>query len=862
MGYKFQSAITTIKLLSVFCCVMFVLAACGEDSPFNELFGEESSSSSKPKRKKGDDTVSTTESTSSSFGAQSNSSLSSQGTPSGSSQPFGNSFSNGNSSGGVTNTPQSQQFISNKYDGQYSLEFFRISVNANGEAVPQPIHVGLDSFSIDQGKATFSFLHQGQRTSISGEVNANGEISVQATIGSSPINVRGRIIENDTVAGTQVRGFVTGEYTYVDSSTSERINGVFRGVRYVDGGATVDSASVDNSQQSNSSNDLTNDFFTPTPSNNTTNGGNSSNSNTSSSNNKGLTQKPAPIKQGDVVSVHLSDSLGIRLVLNNSIKMTTFNTGLESQMVPFVNERHAKILDTLNVFDSDILCLQEVWDVSMRNELVNGLQSRFPHAYYFDPSSGNSSFEAGGRNGLLLLSKLAFEGTDFLDLADFSTKYRRGVLYAGVRDEQNTLLHLTCSHLSENLATAYDGRWDSWQNEQSLQVDQLINFTQRQAGNDPHLIMGHFGCSIENPPHVDPLFAENCQKFLNLGYSSPVIDQIGCSVCATNLVAAYSDADLRKNDYLMDHVFTNNFSSNQTQMTTQRVFTGTQVITVENLGLGVVEAPNAQDTVAQAQTSSNNNDDQQVVTRLFDGIYDITLLRQDYTREDNIRIEVTDGTFNSIIVTERIPEGLQIAGRIMERGQLFIQLLNSTLPFSASGSIDSTGKVHGTYFLGDTENSFFGVRIESGAGGNTNVFVKPSDFSAIVPHQLCARSSIFSGSALYCRPSVDGCDSRGILGFNFTKDPQIDENGMDVEEGNVSQFSTFTTCVSVCSALANQADPRSFSLAITLGLGYNFDICESEKLLDSVNNSSANNNNTTNNTNNGLSPNPVFKQSK
>ncbi|MCF6180075.1 MAG: hypothetical protein L3J63_11910, partial [Geopsychrobacter sp.] len=67
---------------------------------------------------------------------------------------------------------------------------------------------------------------------------------------------------------------------------------------------------------------------------------------------------------------------------SDSLSVTTFNTGLATGFVPYSTERKAKIIDALDSSDSDVICLQEVWNDTDRDEIITALNASYPNAYY------------------------------------------------------------------------------------------------------------------------------------------------------------------------------------------------------------------------------------------------------------------------------------------------------------------------------------------------------------------------------------------------------------------------------------------------------------------------------------------------
>lgn len=68
-------------------------------------------------------------------------------------------------------------------------------------------------------------------------------------------------------------------------------------------------------------------------------------------------------------------------VFAQSLKATTFNVGLAHTFVPLAEERLEPLKKSLAQYDSDILCLQEVWRKKDQKALTEVLKDRYPYSF-------------------------------------------------------------------------------------------------------------------------------------------------------------------------------------------------------------------------------------------------------------------------------------------------------------------------------------------------------------------------------------------------------------------------------------------------------------------------------------------------
>lgn len=149
--------------------------------------------------------------------------------------------------------------------------------------------------------------------------------------------------------------------------------------------------------------------------------------------------------------------------------------------------------------------------------------------------TGGSQLLFGGRNGLVLLSRLPLGDGGDLILDSFFTQ--RAVLWQEVITEDGPV-HVFCTHLNAALEEVeYGGTFDSWEAEQAHQADQLIEWLDGQAGDSPdRIILGDLNCGPAVPPEISGKFEETFTKFTDAGFTSPylALPAPPCTWCVDN----------------------------------------------------------------------------------------------------------------------------------------------------------------------------------------------------------------------------------------------------------------------------------------------------------------------------------------
>ena len=164
-------------------------------------------------------------------------------------------------------------------------------------------------------------------------------------------------------------------------------------------------------------------------------------------------------------------------------------------------------------------------------------------------TTGSAAMSYEGRNGLLLLARREFASTEHLVLDSFLL--RRVVLHATFKDDP-THTHVFCTHLSAALSEVeYGGKFESWEAEQAAQIDQVLDWMGKVAGDLPAVLMGDMNCGPALPPAIAGSFPDNFAKFAAKGYDSPYVSRTGieCTWCSANSLV--DDAD---SDQIIDHV--------------------------------------------------------------------------------------------------------------------------------------------------------------------------------------------------------------------------------------------------------------------------------------------------------------------
>lgn len=149
--------------------------------------------------------------------------------------------------------------------------------------------------------------------------------------------------------------------------------------------------------------------------------------------------------------------------------------------------------------------------------------------------TGGGQLLFGGRNGLVLLSRLPLGDGGHMALDSFFTQ--RAVLWQEVITDAGPV-HVFCTHLNAALdEVEYGGAFESWEAEQAHQADQLLEWMGGRAeGSEDRIILGDLNCGPAVPPEITGEFEETFARFTDAGFTSPYLAQEAppCTWCADN----------------------------------------------------------------------------------------------------------------------------------------------------------------------------------------------------------------------------------------------------------------------------------------------------------------------------------------
>ena len=226
-------------------------------------------------------------------------------------------------------------------------------------------------------------------------------------------------------------------------------------------------------------------------------------------------------------------------------RFTTFNTALADSHSPYYEVRRQMIINDLKNLDTDLICLQEVWDPQDAEDIISSVKPRFPYTFY--AKTWNLFKWRFGRNGLLLLSRGPLRNATYQPLESFLVT--RGVITADVNLRREESTTIGCTHLSTTVGKfpPYLGRYDSWDAEQEQQAQTIA------AIPGISLVMGDMNSSPSVAGTDIKAFMETgYQAFLKNGFVSPyIVNQTPtCTWCADNVVAGNEWGNL-----IIDHIF-------------------------------------------------------------------------------------------------------------------------------------------------------------------------------------------------------------------------------------------------------------------------------------------------------------------
>ena len=170
---------------------------------------------------------------------------------------------------------------------------------------------------------------------------------------------------------------------------------------------------------------------------------------------------------------------------------------------------------------------------------------------------GGPSFSYGGHNGLLILSKYPLTQPQHLELT--STLVQRALLSVQVELPIDRSVAVHCTHLASDLSASiqyYGDLFESFAEEQSAQVNELLSWSHTPDPSQPHLILGDLNTG-PSTQESDAELAENFELFMNAGYTSPyVTPESQCTYCRQNTIINNEGAG----GQIIDHILMRGFS--------------------------------------------------------------------------------------------------------------------------------------------------------------------------------------------------------------------------------------------------------------------------------------------------------------
>tara|TARA_Y100000389_G_scaffold161852_1_gene164412 strand:+ start:654 stop:1445 length:792 start_codon:yes stop_codon:yes gene_type:complete len=117
----------------------------------------------------------------------------------------------------------------------------------------------------------------------------------------------------------------------------------------------------------------------------------------------------------------------------------------------FLNPQKIKnIINVLNTFNHDIICLQEVFENSIKQQIINGLSKKYP---YYLLGNTDKKYIVGEDSGLLVLSKYKIKFIKEVVLNDtilLDKLSNKSILYFSIGDLNFVNTHLQASDIIHN----------------------------------------------------------------------------------------------------------------------------------------------------------------------------------------------------------------------------------------------------------------------------------------------------------------------------------------------------------------------------------------------------------------------------
>jgi endonuclease/exonuclease/phosphatase family metal-dependent hydrolase len=149
------------------------------------------------------------------------------------------------------------------------------------------------------------------------------------------------------------------------------------------------------------------------------------------------------------------------------------------------------------------------------------------------PAGQGEAVAFENQTGLLLLSRLPLEQTDFLELE--SALGDRGVLSARVSTGLGAL-DVYCTHLAATLGNVpYEGQYGSWAGERVEQIERFLDWVaQTRAPGGAAALLGDMNCGPETPL-ARAASPDAFERFVAAGFEDPYATSDGrCTFCANN----------------------------------------------------------------------------------------------------------------------------------------------------------------------------------------------------------------------------------------------------------------------------------------------------------------------------------------
>jgi len=182
------------------------------------------------------------------------------------------------------------------------------------------------------------------------------------------------------------------------------------------------------------------------------------------------------------------------------VHLVTFNTAL-ALTIKYGEQREPVIIDAINGFDADVICLQEVWNhFSGKEAVADALRAQWPYIFF---SYINTTTWG---NGVMILSKhplyrgrhLRFEHNDSSGVID------RIVIGADVVTDTSHF-HVLCTHLALDIDIRND------------EIAELKTWAQAEGYYDaPTFLLGDFNTG----PKTSPSICDPCNPVDTTGYDA------------------------------------------------------------------------------------------------------------------------------------------------------------------------------------------------------------------------------------------------------------------------------------------------------------------------------------------------------